>query len=157
MPGRGSSFYPKMSDFVVPGGGRILVVGSGNLTPGGLRGNFEGCKIIRTDPGDQLDVDVVASFLERHVGCIRRIDAEVLERTAQNTIAPGVLPPLQVGDGAGVLDTRVLADARRGEVEIRPCVYSEDSNKNYKIESVLARAWPDRPLLQVAEAPEEHV
>ncbi len=271
-------FHPKISDFVVADGGRILIVGSGNLTPGGLRGNFEGYTVIRTDPGDQLDVDVVARFLERHVGRIREIDEEVLERAAQNTIAPGAgprrpatmlgrrHPPAGATDllpgvsrprprgrvlvaqvpGAGgrwtqvhfnahviqeyfrlsrlaterVYLTRVLADASRGDVEIRPCVYSEGSNKNYKIEigaakgraypvggrpilifkerqlrvydymlvmpgddghtrilelsnrlpspgrglprpvtdtSVLARAWPDCPLLQVAEAPEEHV
>ena len=271
-------FHPKISDFVIPDGGRILIVGSGNLTPGGLRGNFEGYTVIRTDRGDDLDVDVIERFLERHVARIRKIDEEVLERAAQNTISPGAgarrrastpgrrHPPSGIADlrpgvlptpprgrilvaqvpGAGgrwtqvhlnahvvktyfrlsrleterVYLTRVLADATRGELEIRPCVYSEGSNRNYKIEigaakgldypvvgrpilifrerqlrvydymlimpgdeghtrilelsnrlpspgrglprpvtdtSALARAWRDCPLLQVAEAPDEHV
>ena len=36
-----SLFHPKISEFTYPDGGRTLIVGSGNLTPGGLMNNLE--------------------------------------------------------------------------------------------------------------------
>ena len=79
-------FHPKISDFGLRGGGRILIVGSGNLTPGGLMRNFEAYTVIETDRGDEVDIGAVEEFLERHADGIRRIDEEVLERAARNVV-----------------------------------------------------------------------
>ena len=200
-------FHPKVSDFGLERGGRIVIVGSGNLTPGGLMGNFEAYTVIRADQGDEIDVGMLEEFLERHADGIRRIDEEVLERAAANIIRPlagarrgavrvrrrraGARPVApearRVADfgrillaqvpGAGgrwaqvhfnahviqdyfrlnrldterVYFTRVSADPNRGEVEVRPCVFSAGSNRNYKIEVGAAKDldYPDdgRPIL----------
>ena len=200
-------FHPKVSDFGLADGGRIVIVGSGNLTPGGLMGNFEAYTIIRTDPEDEVDVGALEEFLRRHADGIRRIDEEVLKRAAANIIRPlagarrgavrvrrrrararpaapearrvasfGRVLLAQVPGAGGRwaqvhfnahviqdyfrlnrLDTervylrRVFPDARRGEVEVRRCVFSAGSNRNHKIEIGAAKDldYPDdrRPIL----------
>ena len=201
-------FHPKVSDFVLANGGRILIIGSGNLTPGGLVRNFEAYTVITADQEDEIDIGALDEFLERHADGIRIIDDEVLERAARNIVRPikGVLRgggavrrragrarPVaaraarqtakfgrillahvpsaggrwaQVHFNAHVIQnyfrlnrletervylSRVFADANRGEVEVRRCVYSAGSNKNHKIEIGAAKnlAYPDggRPLL----------
>ncbi len=84
----GRLFHPKISDFALADGGRIVVVGSGNLTPGGLMGNFEAYTVIEADQGDEVDIGALEEFLARHVDGIRRIDEEALERAAANIIRP---------------------------------------------------------------------
>lgn len=203
----GRLFHPKISDFALADGGRIVVVGSGNLTPGGLMGNFEAYTVIEADQGDEVDIGALEEFLARHVDGIRRIDEEALERAAANIIRPLAVvrrggargrrrrtrtKPLssvagpragfdrillaqvpaaggrwaQVHFNAHVIQdyfrinqldiervylTRVFADGTRGGVEVRRCVYSADSNRNYKIEVGAAKHldYPDvdRPLL----------
>ena len=199
-------FHPKVSDFGLENGGRIVIVGSGNLTPGGLMGNFEAYTTISAERGGEIDIGAFEEFLERHVERIRRIDEEVLERAAANIIRPlaGARRPsvrtrrraaigepraTTVPDTAGfgrillaqvpkagerwsqvhfnaqviadyfrlsrfdtqrVYLTRVSADATRGEVEVRPCVFSADSNRNHKIEIGAAKHldYPEgRPIL----------
>ena len=200
-------FHPKVSDFGLAGGGRILVIGSGNLTPGGLMGNFEAYTVITTDRGDEIDIGALEEFLDRHADGIRRIDEEVLERAAANIMrpiagrrrgavrvrrrVPGAAPRLPAAGPAGDFDrillaqvpkaggrwaqvhfnaqvirdyfrlhrldtervylTQVDANASRIGKEVRPCVYSAGSNKNYKIEIGAAknREYPEdgRPLL----------
>ena len=81
-------FHPKLSDFGLANGGRILIVGSGNLTPGGLGNNFEAYTVIRANQGDEIDVGALEEFLERHAEGIRRIDEEVLDRAATNIARP---------------------------------------------------------------------
>ena len=80
-------FHPKISEFTYKGGGRRLIVGSGNLTPGGLRGNFEGFTIVTAEDGE-LDVSAIEDFIERHGSNIRCIDEEALERAARNLVRP---------------------------------------------------------------------
>jgi len=203
----GGLFHPKVSDFGLANGGRIVIVGSGNLTPGGLMGNFEAYTVIKADRDDEIDIGALEEFLDRHVDGIRRIDEEVLNRAAANIIRPlagarrGAVPGrrrrtrarpgaavargaagfgrvllaqvpgaggrwAQVHFNAHVIEgyfrlnrletervylTRVLADATRGEAEVRRCVFSAGSNRNYKIEVGAARhlGYPDdgRPLL----------
>ena len=200
-------FHPKISDFLLEDGGRILIVGSGNLTPGGLAGNFEAYAVIVGDQRDEIDIGGLETFLNRHMDNIRGIDDEALERAAANLIrgvaggrrgrararvragSPGsgsseagratdfdrilvAQVPRAGGRWAQVhfnaqvirdyfrlnrLDTervyltRVDTNAERVDVEVRPCVYSAGSNRNYKIEIGAAknRAYPDtgRPLL----------
>lgn len=81
-------FHPKVSDFGLTNGGRIVIVGSGNLTPGGLMGNFEAYTVISAGQGDEIDLGALDEFLERHADNIRCIDDEVLERAAANVIRP---------------------------------------------------------------------
>lgn len=202
-------FHPKVSDFGLSNGGRIVIIGSGNLTPGGLMGNFEAYTVIQADQGGEIDIGALEEFLERHADGIRRIDNEVLERAAANIIRPlagarrqavrvrrrlprtgGRAPAARQGTGfdrvllaqvprAGrrwaqvhfnahvihnyfrlsqnrlnserVYLTRVFANAGRGEIEVRPCVFSAESNRNHKIEIGAARNldYPNesRPIL----------
>ena len=79
-------FHPKISDFGLRDGGRTLIVGSGNLTPGGLMDNFEAYTVITTDQADEIDVGALEEFLERHADGIRSIDNEALERAARNIV-----------------------------------------------------------------------
>lgn len=198
-------FHPKLSDFALSDGGRILIIGSGNLTPGGLRRNFEAYTVVTANRDDDLDASALEQFLHRHLDDIRTIDDEVLNRAAANVMRPlrtgrrrarapvrrpirtptarrqPILPgrvllahvPRAGGRWAQVhfnahviqhyfrlhpnrLDTQrvylthVRPDASRGDVEVRPCVFSQ-TNKNYKIEvgaaSHLAYPQGDRPLL----------
>lgn len=81
-------FHPKLSDFRYDDGRRTLIVGSGNLTPGGLMNNFEGYTIISVDRAEDLDVSALDEFLARHADRIREIDDEALERAARNLIRP---------------------------------------------------------------------
>ncbi len=199
-------FHPKISDFALKDGGRVLVVGSGNLTPGGLMRNFEAYTVISGDHRDEIDIGAIREFLERHGDGIRSIDEEVLERAARNIVrpiggrgrlggrrgriardAPRDRPPagferiliaqvpgagdrwpqvnfnaLVIGDyfrltrlaTERVYLTRVFADATRGEVEVRRCVFSE-SNRNHRIEVGAAKhlSYPEDgpPLLVFQE------
>lgn len=81
-------FHPKLSDFSYAGGSRTLIVGSGNLTPGGLMTNYEGYTVITADRDEEIDVSALDEFLERHADNIRSIDDEALERAARNLIRP---------------------------------------------------------------------
>ena len=82
-----SLFHPKISDFTYPDGGRTLIVGSGNLTPGGLINNVEAYTTISADRGEEIDVSALDEFLERHSEAIGRIDDEALARAEQNLIS----------------------------------------------------------------------
>jgi hypothetical protein len=82
----GGLFHPKLSQFRYPDGRRLLIVGSGNLTPGGLRDNFEAYSIVRAGPGEAIDIGPLDEFRLRHASDIRPIDAEALERASRNVI-----------------------------------------------------------------------
>ena len=82
-----SLFHPKISDFTYPDGGRTLIVGSGNLTPGGLMNNVEAYTTISVDRAEEIDVSALDEFLERHSEAIRKIDDEALARAEQNLIS----------------------------------------------------------------------
>ena len=81
-----SLFHPKISDFIYPNGGRTLIVGSGNLTPGGLRYNFEAYTTISAERDEELDVSALDEFMQRHSEAIREIDDQALTRADQNLI-----------------------------------------------------------------------
>ena len=82
-----SLFHPKISDFTYPGGGRTLIVGSGNLTLGGLMKNIEGYTTISAERGEELDVSALDEFFHRHAEAIRQIDSDALERAERNYIS----------------------------------------------------------------------
>lgn len=81
-------FHPKISDFTYEDGRRTLIIGSGNLTPGGLMNHFEGYAIISVDGTEELDVSALDEFLKRHAANIRSIDDKALERAACNLVRP---------------------------------------------------------------------
>ena len=79
-------FHPKVARFEYPDGRRTMIVGSGNLTPGGLRQNFEAFSVMRSEAGETLDVTSWDRFLIEHAADIRTIDESALERAAQNVV-----------------------------------------------------------------------
>jgi len=81
-------FHPKISHFGYPDGRKKLIVGSGNLTPGGLMHNFEGYSVVSGGRREALDLSSLDDFIARHKVDIRRIDQEALERAALNVMRP---------------------------------------------------------------------
>ena len=79
-------FHPKISYFSYAGGQQTLIVGSGNLTPGGLMTNFECYTVITADHSEEIDVSALDEFWERHTDKIKSIDDKALERAASNLI-----------------------------------------------------------------------
>ena len=105
-------FHPKIARFEYPDGRRTMIVGSGNLTPGGLRQNIEAFSVMRAAADETLDVTSWERFLSEHATDIRAIDESALERAAQNIVrgrrrlrdvepdsevAPGVAEPVLAG------------------------------------------------------------
>ena len=82
----GALFHPKVARFEYPGGCRTMIVGSGNLTPGGLRQNFEAFSVMRSEAGETFDVTSWDRFLSGHAADIRIIDESALERAAKNVV-----------------------------------------------------------------------
>jgi hypothetical protein len=82
-------FHPKLAHFAKDDGSHTLIVGSGNLTPGGLRDNFEAYSVLQAEPGESIDFSSWDNFLARHDANIRPIDEEALERAARNIIRGG--------------------------------------------------------------------
>jgi HKD family nuclease len=86
--GSNGLFHPKISHFGYADGRKKLIVGSGNLTPGGLMHNFEGYSVITSGVGEVLDVSSLDDFLVRHAADIRDIDQDALDRAALNVLRP---------------------------------------------------------------------
>lgn len=82
----GGLFHPKISQFSYADGRKTLIVGSGNLTPGGLMHNFEAYSIISAGAGETLDLSSLEAFLIRNEAEIAVIDEEALQRAARNVI-----------------------------------------------------------------------
>lgn len=82
-------FHPKISHVQYRDGRQCVIVGSGNLTPGGLRENFEAYSVLRTSPDDGVDLGSWDRFLAEHADDIRAIDDEALERAARNIARGG--------------------------------------------------------------------
>lgn len=79
-------FHPKIARFSYPDGRRSVIVGSGNLTPGGLQQNFEAFSVMRTDAGESVGVSSWDRFLADQDTHIGGIDAEALELAARNVL-----------------------------------------------------------------------
>ncbi len=80
-------FHPKISEFTYPDGRHKVIVGSGNLTPGGWMNNIEDFTVISAEAGEILNTVELDDFWQRHADAIRVIDEEALERAARNVIA----------------------------------------------------------------------
>ena len=115
-------FHPKFAHFRYRDGRQALIVGSGNLTPHGLRHNFEAYSVLRVDRRERLNLLRLEEFLTRHASDIRIIDEEILVRAAKNVnrggrrrraiaadvvVAEEAIPPGAVTEGA-LTDIRVL-------------------------------------------------
>ncbi|MGE0358302.1 MAG: phospholipase D family protein [Burkholderiales bacterium] len=81
-------FHPKVSYFTFDDGHQTVIVGSGNLTPGGMTHNFEAYCIATAVGKAKLDVSAFDDFLARQVSNIRDIDDAALERAALNVTKP---------------------------------------------------------------------
>ena len=77
-------FHPKFARFMYPDGGQSMIVGSGNLTLGGLRQHFEAFSVMRVKAHECLDTSSVDRFLAKHRANLRPIDNEALGRAARN-------------------------------------------------------------------------
>ena len=106
-----SLFHPKISNFTYSDGSSRLIVGSGNLTPGGLMNNIEGYTVISANQEEKIDLSALDEFLQRHTDAIRPINDEALERAEQNLIKR-----INLGPQAGRL---VLATPRRARRPVR--------------------------------------
>lgn len=114
----GGLFHPKISHFGYADGRTKLILGSGNLTPGGLRHNFEGYSVISGGRREAIDLSSLNAFIARHEADIRPIDQAALDRAALNIVrpvaalpgprAPQLRPPRAVPREA-VLDRILLA------------------------------------------------
>lgn len=83
-------FHPKLSHFRCPEGREILIVGSGNLTPGGLRQSYEAYTILRSSrPREAINIASLDRFVEEHALNLRPIDEQILDRAARNIIVGG--------------------------------------------------------------------
>jgi hypothetical protein len=87
-------FHPKISHFGYADGRKKLIVGSGNLTPGGLRHNFEGYSVISGERRETFDLSSLDTFIARHAADIRPIDQAALDRAALNITRPIIGAPL---------------------------------------------------------------
>lgn len=79
-------FHPKICHFETKDERQIVIVGSGNLTPGGLRGNFEAYSVFTWGPGSTVDLSPWNEFLTRHAPNLQDIDDRALEWAARNVI-----------------------------------------------------------------------
>ena len=86
-------FHPKIARFEYADGSRSIIVGSGNLTHGGLRQNFEAFSVMRVAANESLDTSSWDRFLVDHRTNIRPIDEEALERAARNIMRGTRRPP----------------------------------------------------------------
>ena len=102
-------FHPKVARFEYPDGRRSMIVGSGNLTPGGLRSNFEAFSVMRAVADETLDVTSWNRFFTDHVADIGPIDDAALERAARN-VARGRRRQIEMEPGAPRVVEPVVAD-----------------------------------------------
>ena len=75
----GALIHPKMLVARYADGRAVAVVGSNNLSFGGLSKNVEGYTIARFEPGEHLDLSDWDGFIQRSGPLIREIDDEALE------------------------------------------------------------------------------
>lgn len=81
-------FHPKLAEITKRDGRRVVIVGSGNLTPGGLRENLEAYSVAEIGAGSKA-MSPLEAFLDRHAADIRPIDSDALDRAARNVFRGG--------------------------------------------------------------------
>lgn len=79
-------FHPKIAYFRKDNGRQVIIVGSGNLTPGGLKNNIEAYSVFILDCGENINLNDLDNFLETHADSLKTIDDRLIEKTRQNII-----------------------------------------------------------------------
>lgn len=94
-------FHPKLCYF--RGEKRhTAIIGSGNLTPGGLRDHFEAYSVVRGRPREMANLDAhLNAFLALAPETIREIDDEALARAARNLHGSGLAKRITERDAGG--------------------------------------------------------
>lgn len=82
----GALIHPKMLAARYADGRAVAVVGSNNLSSGGLSGNVECYTIARFKPDEHLDFSDWDRFIQRWAPLITEIDVEAIEAAKQNTL-----------------------------------------------------------------------
>lgn len=101
MPSADFLFHPKFFLFQTGEASGSLVVGSGNMTVGGLADNVEAFSVVRLDAGGLADANAsIDGFLTRHKVRVRPIDDEAMHAAAENVL-PGRPPQRRPGPGPG--------------------------------------------------------
>lgn len=77
-------FHPKLVRSHRDDGSGVVIVGSGNLTPGGFRNNIEAYSVVRYEAAAPVDQSEWDQFLLNHRDEITDIDDDALERGDRN-------------------------------------------------------------------------
>ncbi|MCC6984508.1 MAG: phospholipase D family protein [Bauldia sp.] len=104
-------FHPKFIHFRCRNGREVLIVGSGNLTPGGFRGNIEAYTVLRSRAREAIDTGSLTRFLDAHCDDIRPIDEEAFARAAQNLARPAARGTRRRRAEAGPETAEAIAEA----------------------------------------------
>ena len=84
----GCIFHPKMAWLHKAGGGATLIVGSGNLTYGGLRGNLEAFMVQGITEEEFCSLESMwAEWLQRNKDYIYGLDSDVIRQAAKSNSA----------------------------------------------------------------------
>ena len=135
----GGIFHPKFCLFS-NATRETWIVGSGNLTPRGLRDSYETFAVIRGKPTEFREMrETLRRFLDAHTSDIRDIDDEALARAAKNTFSQPVgtieLPgssALSRKTGARAGDGRVLvAELPRGGTRWQQANFDRDTAREF--------------------------
>jgi HKD family nuclease len=117
-------FHPKISHFRYANGREVLIVGSGNLTPGGLQDNFEGYTVLRSRAREAIEIPSLDEFIQAHQQNIRPIDEEILARASRNVIVGGgrrVGPrrrPIEIGPEIAEAAAEAVIDEQQAPAEV---------------------------------------
>lgn len=108
----GSIFHPKICWFRQSSGG-ICLVGSGNLTSGGLRGNCESFSVLRFGPMQMREFDRMwTSWMKFHIAELLPLnDPRVRDKAADNARQARLLPKQE---------SEILLERRKGRVVVGP-------------------------------------
>jgi hypothetical protein len=79
-------FHPKIAHFIRGDGTQVIIVGSGNLTPGGLKNNIEAYSVFISEPHEEIDFGDIEQFLKIHSDSLKEIDDEIIELAKQNRV-----------------------------------------------------------------------
>jgi hypothetical protein len=77
-------FHPKVFRMTREDGSAVVIVGSGNVTTGGLQENFEGFVVLELEPDEVEFAAEIDAFYVRHAANLRSLDARAYELAAAN-------------------------------------------------------------------------
>jgi hypothetical protein len=77
-------FHPKLFRLTREDESAVVILGSGNLTVGGLQGNFEAFVVIELDPDEVGIAGDIDDFYQRHEDNLRNLDARAYELADAN-------------------------------------------------------------------------